>query len=180
MRGAHERLDRTARAGVYGRMPLSRRLLSAVAPIFLAVLFAHAAPARAGGDWNDGAITWRSLDEGLAEAKKSGKPVCLVVYTEWCPHCTNYSHVFHDPRVIEKSRQLVMIRMDKDKHAMTAHGYAPSGDYGPRTVFLSPDGEIRKDVKAKREDYPHFYDEKDPASLLGGMDAALAEAKKAA
>ncbi|MFM7737684.1 MAG: thioredoxin family protein [Alphaproteobacteria bacterium] len=134
----------------------------------------------AGGDWNDGGIAWRPLDEGLAEAKKEGKPVCLVVYTEWCPHCTKYSKVFHDPAVVEKSKRFVMIRIDKDKRAMTAHRYAPSGDYVPRTIFLAPDGEIRKDVTAKREDYPHFYDENDPAALLAGMDAALAEAKKAA
>lgn len=157
-------------------MTSRRALLS----LLLALLLAAPAVSIAGGDWNDGAIAWRPLDEGLAEAKKDGKPVCLVVYTEWCPHCTNYAKVFHDPGVVEKSKRFVMIRIDKDKKAMSAHRYAPSGDYVPRTVFLSPDGEIRKDVTAKREDYPHFYDESDPASILSGMDAALAEAKKAA
>jgi len=158
-------------------MTTRRTLLSS---LLLALLLTVPAASFAGGDWNDGAIAWRPLDDGLAEAKKEGKPVCLVVYTEWCPHCTNYSKVFHDPRVVEKSKRFVMIRIDKDKKAMTAHGYAPSGDYVPRTIFLSPDGQIRKDVTSKREDYPHFYDESDPTSVLSGMDAALAEAKKAA
>jgi len=156
----------------------TRRFLGPL--LAIALLLLAPAVGSAGGDWNDGAISWKPLEEGLAEAKKEGKPVCLVVYTEWCPHCTTYSKVFHDARVVEKAKRFVMIRIDKDKRAMTAHRYAPSGDYVPRTVFLSPDGEIRKDVTAKREDYPHFYDENDPASVLGGMDAALAEAKKAA
>jgi len=47
--------------------------------------------ARAGGDWNDQGVKWVPYADGLATAKKEKKPVCLVFYTEWCPHCQNYS-----------------------------------------------------------------------------------------
>jgi hypothetical protein len=132
-----------------------------------------AAMALAGGDWNDGGIKWRPYEEGLAEAKKSKKPIVLIVYTEWCPHCTNYSKVFHDPKVVEKSKQFVMIRLDGDKNKEISSKYAVDGSYIPRTYFLSSSGEIDKDIHAPRPQFKYFYDERDPNSVLAGMDSAL-------
>jgi protein-disulfide reductase (glutathione) len=131
--------------------------------------------AHAAHDWNEGAIAWKSLDEGLALAKKEQKPLLLVVYTEWCPHCANYAKVFHDSKVVEKAKQLVMVRLDQDTDKATAQKYAPDGGYIPRTLFFAPDGTLAPDVHAPRPQYKYFYDEKDPASVLAGMDAALAK-----
>jgi hypothetical protein len=137
-----------------------------------------AAPnARAGGDWNDGKIAWKSYDEGLAAAKKEKKPVCLVFFTEWCPHCTNYSRVFHDPKVVEKSKEFVMIRLDKDKNGEISKKYAPDGEYIPRTYFLKSDGTLDPEIHAPRQQYKYFYDEAQPAGILTGMDAALKKMK---
>jgi thiol:disulfide interchange protein len=124
-------------------------------------------------DWNDANVAWKSLDEGLELAKKDKRPVCLIVYTEWCPHCANFSKVFHDPKVVEKAKQFVMIHVDQDKEKERTAKYAPDGGYIPRTIFLAPDGTIATDVHAPRDQYKYFYDEKDPASVLAGMDAAL-------
>jgi len=135
-------------------------------------LIALAAPAFA-HDWNDANIAWKSLDDGLALAKKDQKPVCLIVFTEWCPHCKSYSQVFHDPKVVEKAKQFVIIHADQDKEKDKTGAYAPDGGYIPRTVFLAPDGTVATDVHAPRPQYQYFYDEKDPASVLAGMDAAL-------
>ena len=144
----------------------------------LAVVLFTAVAAVAGGDWNDGGVAWKPFDDGLAQAKKDGKPVCLIVFTEWCPHCTNYSGVFHDPKVVEKSKQLVMVRLDKDKNGEISKQYAPDGEYIPRTLFLDPSGKLDESIHAPRDKYKYFYDEKDPASVLAGMDAALAKYAK--
>jgi Thioredoxin-like len=135
-------------------------------------LVALVAPAFA-HDWNDANIAWKDLDDGLALAKKDKKPVCLIVFTEWCPHCGNYSKLFHDPKVVEKAKQFVMIHVDQDKAKEKTASYAPDGGYIPRTLFLAPDGTVATDVHAPRPQYQYFYDEKDPASVLAGMDAAL-------
>lgn len=138
------------------------------------------APARvlAGGDWNDAKIAWKSYDDGLAEAKKSKKPVMLVFYTEWCPHCTNYSKVFHNEKVVEQSKQFVMVRIDNDKNKDLGKKYAPDGGYIPRTFFLSPDGTLDPEIHEQRDQYKYFYSESNPDSILGGMDRALAKLKK--
>src|SRR5712691_5519348 len=114
------------------------------------------ANARAAGNWNDDTIAWQPYEKGLAAAKAQKKPVCLVFYTEWCPHCSNYSGVFHDPKVVEQSKRFVMIRLDKDKSAPLSKQYAPDGEYIPRTYFLSPDGKLDPSIHAPRDQYKYF------------------------
>ena len=148
---------------------LSARGLAAVV-VGLALL--GAAPARAGGDWNNPQIRWRSYDEGLAEAKKEKKPICLIFYTDWCPHCANYSAVFHDPKVVDMTKRFVMIRLNKDKEAELSKKYTPDGEYIPRTYFLSSAGVLDLDIHAPRDKFLYFYDERTPASVLAGMEEA--------
>jgi len=130
-------------------------------------------PKPAGHDWNDEGIKWLAYDKGIAEAKAQKKPVCLVFFTEWCPHCGKYSAVFHDARVAEKSKQFVMIRLDKDKNKEISAQYKPDGEYIPRTYFLTKDAQLDADLHAPRPSYLYFYDESNPDGILGGMDAAL-------
>jgi len=131
-------------------------------------------PPAAAHDWNEKAIAWQPYEAGLAAAKKEKKPVLLVFFTEWCPHCRNYAQVFHDPKVVEQAKKFVMIHVDKDREPALSRQYAPDGEYIPRTYFLSPAGKLDPSIKAPREKYVYFYDEKDPAGLL----AAMAEAAR--
>lgn len=124
-------------------------------------------------DWNDANIKWMSYDEGLAEAKQSHRPICLIFFTTWCPHCKNYSGVFSDPEVVKKAKSFVMIRLDKDNNGDISKKYAPDGEYIPRTYFLASDGTLDPSLSEARDQYKYFYDEKNPASILAGMDRAL-------
>lgn len=148
----------------------------ALIPLTLLLAFGVAGTAHAAGDWNDQQIKWRSYDEGLAEAKKSKKPVMLIFFTEWCPHCKNYSGVFHDPKVVKKSKDFVMIRLDADKNKELSQKYAVDGSYIPRTYFLASNGTL-SDIHAPREQFKYFYDERNADSILAGMDAALKQPK---
>ncbi len=127
----------------------------------------------AGGDWNDAGINWQPYEQGLAMAREENKPVCLIFYTEWCPHCINYSKIFHNGNVVKHTKQFVMIRIDKDKHPDLSEKYAPDGQYIPRTYFLSSAGTLDPSIHASRERYKYFYDEHKPAALLTGMSQAL-------
>jgi hypothetical protein len=143
--------------------------------LLLICLGAGAATAYAGGDWNDSAMAWRGYEEGLAEAKKDDKPICLIFYTDWCPHCSNYSRVFHDEAVVEASKSFVVIRLNKDENAALSAKYAVDGEYIPRTYFLAPDGTLDPDIHEQRPSYKYFYDESKPAGILRGMKEALAK-----
>lgn len=144
------------------------------------VALALVAPATsfAGGDWNEAGIQWMNYEDGLAKAKADGKPVCLIFYTEWCPHCTNYSKMFHDPKVVEKAKSFVMVRLDSDKNKDKSGLYKPDGEYIPRTFFLGSDGKLEPALTVPgRSNYKYFYAENDPSSILAGMDAALGKFK---
>jgi thiol-disulfide isomerase/thioredoxin len=153
-----------------GRATLAGML--AVAGVLASIVSVHA-----GGDWNDAQIAWQPYEKGLEVAKSDKKPVCLVFYTEWCPHCRSYSGVFHDGKVVEQAKRFVMIRLDKDKNADISKKYAPDGEYIPRTYFLSSAGTLDPEIHAARDQYKYFYDEHDAASVLGGMETALKKLK---
>ena len=130
--------------------------------------------ARAPGEgWNTQQIDWQRYDAGLAKAQAEHKPVCLVFYTSWCPHCKNYSHVFEAPQVVDEARKFVMIRANADEEHDLAARYQKDGGYVPRTFFLAPDGTLDADIHAPRDKFLYFFDERDPRSLLAGMETAL-------
>lgn len=124
-------------------------------------------------DWNDANIRWMPYQEGLATAKKNHRPICLIFFTTWCPHCANYSKVFSDPEVVKRSKSFVMIRLDKDRNQEVSKQYKPDGEYIPRTFFLSSAGVLDESLTEDRPQFKYFYSENDPASLLAGMDRAL-------
>ena len=151
---------------------MCRMIRPAVCVTILTVLAASAAMPVFAADWNDDEIRWRPYEDALVEAKESHKPLCLVVYTNWCVHCKNYSRVFHVREVVEASRGFVMVRANADYEPSLSRKYAIDGSYIPRTFFLRPDGTPATRIHAPRDRYRYFYDENDPASLLAGMRAA--------
>jgi len=147
--------------------------IGVVAGVLMLVAMATAVAYAGAEDWNDKQIQWQPYAEGLKEAKQSKKPICLIFYTGWCPHCANYSKLFSDPKVVEKAKSFVMIRLDKDKNADLSKQYSPDGEYIPRTYFLSADGQLDASLSETRPQYKYFYSESDASSILGGMDRAL-------
>lgn len=131
-------------------------------------------PPGPGESWNTAQIEWYDYASGLARAKAENKPIMLVFYTTWCPHCKNYSHVFDDATVAERAKDFVMIRVDADQDSDLSQKLSKDGGYIPRTFFLGPDGTPDYEVSTHRPKYAYFYDERNPAAILGGM----AEAKR--
>lgn len=129
-------------------------------------------------NWNDENIKWMAYEDGLKAAKEQSKPICLIFYTSWCPHCANYAKVFSDPKVVEKSASFVMIRLDSDKNKDVSGKFKPDGEYIPRTFFLSSEGALDDSLSEARPQYKYFYSESEASSILGGMDRALAKLKK--
>ena len=134
---------------------------------------AQAPYAGAPADWNPGAIAWQPYGEGLAAAKAQRRPVCLVFYTDWCPHCHNYSQLFHAPEIVALSKQFVMIRVERDGNRDISEVYAIDGEYIPRTFFLTSTGLVLTDLASDNEAFRYFFDEHDPSELESVMQRAL-------
>lgn len=133
-----------------------------------------AAPGHGGkpGDikWG-GAIEWKAWSDGLAAAKSSKKPICLVVYTDWCPRCKELAPVFEEPEMATLAKDFVMIRQDADEKPvwLVEQFNQPYGGYVPRIFFLDADGNVRPEITSGNDRYPYFYTPRGKAALLRSM-----------
>lgn len=124
-------------------------------------------------DWNDTAIDWKGFEAGLSEAAARNKPVLLVFYTTWCPHCHNLSWLFHDPRLVSASTSFVMIRLDRDQNPEISKRFDLDGDYIPRVFVLDSQGAVRAEITPHDQpQFRYFPDEYDAGELLSMMKRA--------
>jgi thioredoxin-related protein len=61
-------------------------------------------------------VVWRSWDRGLAEAKVSGRPVLVDVYTDWCGWCRRMdADVYARPEIRDYlARYFVTVKLDAE------------------------------------------------------------------
>jgi len=121
--------------------------------------------------WAGSKIAWQSVDEGLALAKREGRPVMMVVKTEWCGRCKEFSALFLDKSVERAAEDFVMVLVDGDTDPQAA-SYAPDGTYIPRTFFLSPDGTIDESLRGPHPRYRYYLNSGRPEALTQVMARA--------
>lgn len=122
--------------------------------------------------WNED-IAWRGLEEGLAEAARTGAPVMMVVHTAWCGNCKKLKTTFNsDASLVSLSERFVMVHLDQDAHP-EATRYGPDGDYIPRVMFLDDKGEIDQGLQNPNRTarFRYFYTPKE--DLVATMRRAL-------
>lgn len=117
--------------------------------------------------WNAPAIAWHGLKSGIREAARSGKTVMMVFHAPWCSACAKYRSVFKDERIVAASRNVVMILVDADADKIANGAFAPDGTYVPRTIFMTPDGDVRTDLVGRSDPkHPHTLDIENSGELL--------------
>lgn len=125
------------------------------------------APANGFGD----DITWRPLDVGLEEAKRSGRPLMLVVHTSWCSRCKALKPQFATPDVERLAERFVMVNVDQDEDERVMK-YGPDGTYIPRVMFLDPSGSLDPAIGNERSPkFKYFYTSS--LDLVKSMHVAL-------
>ena len=96
---------------------------------------------------------WQKFEEGLSQAKKSGKKVLVDVYTDWCSWCKKMdANTYADKKVLDYlNKNFVVIKLNAEaKETITYSGQKISpaefsqgmGVSGyPATLFLQSDGQ---------------------------------------
>jgi thiol:disulfide interchange protein len=117
-----------------------------------------------------GGIAWTyDINDGLAQAKKRGKPVMVDFMAVWCPPCKAMEDsTFSDRAVVEKASAFIPVRIDIDKQREVAAEYgALARKYGgigiPNILFMAADGTKLKHIVG-------YYG---PRELVAAMDSAL-------
>ena len=126
--------------------------MKSVAQLLMALLTVSVPPAPAGAGPAP-AVAWRGWDRGLEEARGSGRPVLVDVYTDWCGYCRRMeADVYSRPEIREYlKRRFVAVKLDAEAsdparyegRAFTSRSLAARfGVSGyPTTIFLRPAGE---------------------------------------
>lgn len=123
--------------------------------------------------WGD-KIAWRSWESAQSLARSQDKPICVVVYADWCARCKELAPVFEESAVASAAAGLVMVRHDQDQPASwLKEQLGAYGDYVPRVLFVSTDGKVREDLTSGHPRYPHFYGPMVKDQLLANMRAAV-------
>jgi hypothetical protein len=123
-------------------------------------------------DWSH-SLHWLDYSSGLSAAKKSGKPIMLLVYADWCPKCRALAPVFDSPAVRELANKLVAVRQDQDDPAPWLNQLADGrGNYVPRVIFLNAQG-TPLNVTSGHPRYPYFYAAENPEALLSSIKQVL-------
>ena len=85
-------------------------------------------------------IQWQpSFEAAMAQSKKSGKPLMVDFYTDWCGYCRKLdSDVFTDFGVISESVNFVSVKVNAEKAPALAQKYQVEGF--PTIIWLGSDG----------------------------------------
>ena len=151
-----------------------RRLAAIVAVLLVAPFAGKAEAPPIGSGFNDEGIAWRTYEDGLEEARLSGKPIFLLVHATWCPVCQVYRAQFFDKRVEEMARDMVFIIVDKDLEPTVSDRYALDGTYIPRSMILDSEGRQVVEIKGPDPDYSYFLYPDSPEELRDMLEHGLA------
>ncbi|MFO7991106.1 MAG: thioredoxin family protein [Thermoplasmata archaeon] len=93
-----------------------------------------------------GEIDWYSYSSGMDKAEVEDKPVFIDFWATWCGPCVDMEeNVYPDSAVVEKSDELIFIKVNVDKQGDIASRYGVQSI--PTLLFLTPEGgEITKHV----------------------------------
>lgn len=98
-------------------------------------------PTRGQGHWYQGA---RGLEQAMAEAEKTGVPVAVYFYTDWCPYCRNFQSYLLDATAVDAYFEgMAKVRINPEKGAEAAALARKYGIHGYPSFYLHPQAQAK-------------------------------------
>ena len=123
----------------------------------LCVTVFAATPLSSGRGWND-KIEWFSYEEGLKQAKETGKDMMILFHSTRCGACKRLQPDFATNKDIERlSQNFVMVNVENDEEPSKDKTFLHDGGYIPRVYFTNSQGEPDYSVTSGNAKYQYFY-----------------------
>jgi thioredoxin-related protein len=86
-------------------------------------------------------IKWYTYDDGMAEARQSGKSIVFYFHADWCTYCIRMQKetFTHDSVIDFMNNKVLAVKVDVDKEKKVARSFGVRGL--PATVLLMRNGE---------------------------------------
>ncbi|XP_060681405.1 anterior gradient protein 3-like [Hemiscyllium ocellatum] len=121
--------------------------------------------------WGDD-ITWvQTYEEGLYKAKKSNKPLMVILHLEDCKYCQALKKVFAENDEVQAmaDKDFIMLNL---MHETSDKNLAPDGKYVPRIIFVDPSMTVRADITGRYSNRLYTYEPQDIQILINSMNRA--------
>ena len=81
-------------------------------------------------------INWYTYDDGMAEARQSGKRIVIYFHADWCTYCVRMQKetFTHDSVIDFMNSKVVAVKVDVDREKKVARSFGVRGL--PATVLL--------------------------------------------
>lgn len=98
-------------------------------------------------------LQWKKYNDGIAEAKKSGKKVLVDVYTDWCKWCKTMDTVTYKDKKVKEylEKNFVIIKLNAEGNEQVSYAGQKMNprefaqgmkiDGYPATLFMTSKGE---------------------------------------
>lgn len=117
-------------------------------------------------------IEWVEFDKGLELAKEQNKMMFLLIHKSWCGACKALKPQFSTSMAIEKlAKDFIMVNVMDDEEPKDRK-FQPDGGYIPRILFLTPEGEVKTDLKNPNGNPSYKYYYPKPDDIMNAMDKA--------
>ncbi|XP_011313759.1 thioredoxin domain-containing protein 12-like [Fopius arisanus] len=119
---------------------------------------------------------WRNLSGGFEEAKKSGKPIFLIIHKPKCPACIKLKDKFsRSVKLIDISQHFVMINVENSSELIKSDEFSPDGKYVPRILFFTSAGDFIKTAYNRHPDADpeHRYFYSSPVQIIQVMQQVI-------
>jgi thioredoxin-related protein len=86
-------------------------------------------------------INWYTYDEGMTQARQSGKSIVFYFYADWCTYCVRMQKetFSHDSVIDFMNNRVIAVKVDVDKEKKVSRAFGVRGL--PATVLLMRNGE---------------------------------------
>merc|ERR1712038_354121 len=119
-------------------------------------------------------IEWKPWNEALDLAKKTEKPIMVLLHKTSCPACKSFKPIFANSKeILELSSKFIMVNAKFGQEPSNEPKLSVDGKYVPRIIFLDSESNVLKEVINHKGNPKYKYFHQTAQTVVQAMESAL-------